>query len=76
MTKESFDNLPLLLTRHHVMAITGWSRKIFYARIKEGILRPANLPTDKWTRIPKHQLLVILYGEKKAPIRPNLALRL
>lgn len=40
MTLNQWDKLPLLLRRGHVLAVTGWSRRTFYLRVKSGALRP------------------------------------
>jgi predicted DNA-binding transcriptional regulator AlpA len=50
MTDEEFKRLPLFLKRQQVLAVTGFSKRHFYAMIKAGLLKPVKSPM-----LGKHQ---------------------
>ncbi len=50
MTDEEFKRLPLFLKRRHVMAVTGFSKRLFYQLIKDGAIKPIKSPM-----LGKHQ---------------------
>lgn len=40
MTLDEFNKLPLMVSRRHIMAVTGWANNTFYKHVRVGKLKP------------------------------------
>jgi len=42
MTLAEFDKLPLIVSRRHILEVTGWANDTFYKYVRVGQLKPVN----------------------------------
>lgn len=40
MSIEDFNQLPLLISRRHILRVTGWANNTFYKQVRVGRLKP------------------------------------
>lgn len=59
---SKLDGMPELLTRAQVLAVTGWSKDVYYAVVKGDGLRTVRVPGGKQRRVLKASLARLIKG--------------
>ncbi len=60
MTEEEFHRLPLILSRRHVLRITGWCKDTFYKEVRSGRLKPVMTTARGQQRFRKNDFKFLL----------------